>query len=58
MFGINDTTCSDIKREYLILMALSANRFLETQQTSSARANKCNSTMLTDHSAIHSAVAF
>lgn len=47
-----------IKTKYLILMALSANRFLKTQQTSSARLNKCNSSLLTDHSAIHKAVAF
>lgn len=39
-------------------MALSANRFLKTQQTSSARLNKCNSSLLTDHTAIDNAVAF
>lgn len=46
------------KTKYLILIALSANTFLKTQETSSARVNKCISSLLIDHSAIHRAVAF
>lgn len=48
-----------MKTKYFILIALSPNTFLKTpQQTSSVRVNKCISSLLTDHSAIHYAIAF
>lgn len=48
-----------MKTKYFILIALSPNTFLKTpQQTASVRVNTCISSLLTDHSAIHYAVAF